>query len=72
MARTYSDCLKLLDALITVRDYLWDDELSRFQGEPTADHIFRHVAVLENWLRGTERTAEDFAAEDDGSEVPQG
>ena len=63
MARTVADQLRpLFEALTAVRDYLWDDELRRFQGEPSADHVFRHLVVLENWLSGTESVADDFAA----------
>ena len=49
------------EALQAIREYLWDDERAHFAKYPVPDHIFRHLAALDRWLYGHERTAEEMA-----------
>ena len=44
--------------------YLWHDEIQDFSGALEEDHIFRHVAVLQSCLDGTDKSPEEYVAEE--------
>ena len=46
-----------------VIEYLWHDEIRDFSPHLEEDHIFRHVAVLQSCLDGTDTSAEEYARE---------
>jgi hypothetical protein len=53
---------EVADALNQVLDAVWDDEIERYEeDERPEDHSFEALVILENWLRGTNRTAAEFA-----------
>jgi hypothetical protein len=51
-----------LDAINQVLDAIWDDEIERYEeDERPEDHSFEALVILENWLRGTNKSAAEFA-----------
>jgi hypothetical protein len=53
---------EIADALNQVLDAVWDDEIERYEeDERPEDHSFEALVILENWLRGTNKTAAQLA-----------
>jgi hypothetical protein len=53
---------EIADAINQVIEAAWDDEIERYEeDERPEDHSFEALVILENWLRGTSKTAADFA-----------
>lgn len=57
---------EVTDAITTVVDYLWDDELADYSSALTNDpqtaagHIFTSLARIRNWLEGAEAAVKDW------------
>jgi hypothetical protein len=56
-----------LASLRAVLEYLWDDEHANYRQSPGANHVFRSLGVLDDWLSALER---EPAAAGEGSEGP--
>lgn len=60
----------LIQALVMVMEYLWDDEFRHYRADPRPGHIFEDLVTLDGWLGRHRRTARDFLdEEDDGPEA---
>ena len=62
----YAEALLSATTNSAVKDLLnclWDDEFKDFATNPSEDHIFRQLVILNNCLYSENRTAEDHVAE---------
>ena len=49
------------EALSAILDYLWEEELNRYEASPTPGHVFEHLAKVANWMNsGCDWTAEEY------------
>src|SRR5262245_42500917 len=52
-------------SLEVVIDYLWHDERRDFVGQPTTEHVFRALVMVDGWLFGHRRRAEEYVGRGD-------
>lgn len=60
--------IELMQALSTVMEYLWRDELEDYRADPQPGHIFEDLVILDGWLSRREKAARDYLNDEEEGE----